>query len=489
MASYILWVVGALTAGVLNIFSPIARSDTGEELASLLSKGAEIYLPTSIGFKNATARWNAGTKPGIDIVVKVKTEQDVQNAIRYANNHKKPFLAISGAHGQTSTLNNIQNGLGIWMRGMTGIKIEGHIANLGGGIENGEVIRELWSAGKQTSTTACDCAGFVAPVLGGGHGWLQGRYGLPADQLISARLVLGNGTAITVSEYDHKDLFWAIRGAGHNYGIVTELEIKVYDREPEQDQWATAAFTFRHDQLEAVFAIGNQWLTNATRPIELTHYGTIALDLAIDPIMPVFTFYVFWQGQSIPAIYTDPFYALKPVNIVRKVTDLVGMNTHLAAGYGMAVCEKGYSHLLYPVSLDTWPIANLRKVLELFSSLPPEFRNSAMLLEAYATNRVNEIHADSTAFADRSSQLLLSPVLTYAPNSSLDNAAFSIGENIRKTLIEGTGKRLITYVNYAHGDESLESIYGYDSWRLEKLKRLKREYDPEGRFNFYSPIK
>lgn len=165
------------------------------------------------------------------------------------------------------------------------------------------------------------------------------------------------------------------------------------------------------------------------------------------------------------------------------------MNAHLAARYGMANCQKGLSRLLYPVSLDTWPLKNLRRVIEMFASLPVEFRNSAMLLEGYATNEVNKVADNATAFPDRSSQLLASPILAYAANASLDETASSIGSSLRAALLNGTGKRMITYVNYAHGDEPLESIYGYDTWRLAKLRRLKKEYDPEGRFNFYSPIK
>jgi FAD/FMN-containing dehydrogenase len=64
-------------------------------------------------------------------------------------------------------------------------------------------------------------------MLGGGHGLLQGHYDLLADNLISARMVLANGTAVTVSSESNPDLFWAIRGAGHNFGIVTEFEYNI----------------------------------------------------------------------------------------------------------------------------------------------------------------------------------------------------------------------------------------------------------------------
>src|ERR1700753_1122435 len=69
------------------------------------------------------------------------------------------------------------------------------------------------------ATGICECVGVTAPMLGGGHGWNQGKYGLPADQVVEARIVLSNGTAVTVSDTYNPDLFWAIRGAGHNFGL------------------------------------------------------------------------------------------------------------------------------------------------------------------------------------------------------------------------------------------------------------------------------
>lgn len=82
-------------------------------------------------------------------------------------------------------------------------------------------------------------------------------------------------------------------------------------------------------------------------------------------------------------------------------------------------------------------------------------------------------------------------MLYYQPNSSLDIAAEQFGLRARDILLTGkNGAKLEhqAYVNYAHGDESQESMYGYEPWRLERLRRLKQEYDPQGRFNFYAPI-
>ena len=190
----------------------------------------------------------------------------------------------------------------------------------------------------------------------------------------------------------------------------------------------------------------------------------------------------------IPAKYTDPLYALSPLMVDKSVTDLAGVNTHLLADRDGASCAKGYSRGLVPVSLDTYSLPALRKVIDIFAALPSDFRTSILMLEGFATNRIREIPEESTAYPDRDGKLLISPVLTYPKNAGLKGAAREIGGRIRSALLEGHGGKLEAYVNYARGDESMEEIYGYEPWRLEKLRRLKKEYDPHGRFNFYAPI-
>ena len=115
----------------------------------------------------------------------------------------------------------------------------------------------------------------MAPTLGGGHGWLQGRFGLVTDNLISARLALASGELITVSEEENTDLFWGLRGAGHNLGVLIETKFRVFDREPEEDNWAYEEYIFSHDKLERLFEIANQLLPSGSHipPVELTHYA------------------------------------------------------------------------------------------------------------------------------------------------------------------------------------------------------------------------
>lgn len=198
--------------------------------------------------------------------------------------------------------------------------------------------------------------------------------------------------------------------------------------------------------------------------------------------------WVYWQGPVIPTKYTDPLSALSPVAIDASVTDLAGVNAHIQANRDGASCAKGFGRLLFPVSLKKYSLPALFRLLQVFTNLPTEFRSSVMMLEGYPTNRVNEIDSASSAFPDRDGQLLLSPVLIYPANASLDATARQIGNDIRTALLSSSDDQLEAYVNYAAGEETMEEIYGREPWRLEKLRRLKKEYDPHGRFNFYAPI-
>lgn len=99
----------------------------------------------------------------------------------------------------------------------------------------------------------CECVSYLGPALGGGHGALQGKYGMASDQFVSLNIATADGEIITVSEEsDDQDLWWAVRGAGHNFGIVTSATSKVYDI-PNDGLWAFEQLAFTGDQVEELF--------------------------------------------------------------------------------------------------------------------------------------------------------------------------------------------------------------------------------------------
>ena len=110
-------------------------------------------------------------------------------------------------------------------------------------------------------------------------GRYQGFYGLLQDNILSADVVLADGTAVTVSENSYNDLYWGLRGAGHNFGIVTRFDLEIFDS-PVSD-WYFAQFVFTQDKLETFVTQVNAMMGNGTQREELMNYFVFAWNPAI----------------------------------------------------------------------------------------------------------------------------------------------------------------------------------------------------------------
>lgn len=127
-------------------------------------------------------------------------------------------------------------------------------------------------------TGLCECTSILGPGLGGGHGVLQGHYGLVLDQFVSMNVVLADGSLQTIDE--NSDLWWAMKGAGHNFGIVTSVTSKIYDI--QHRDWAYQSFTFTGDKIEGLFeAINAHLLKNGTQPVGVVNYGFFFRDATL----------------------------------------------------------------------------------------------------------------------------------------------------------------------------------------------------------------
>lgn len=108
-------------------------------------------------------------------------------------------------------------------------------------------------------TGTCECVSYLGPALGGGHGWLQGQHGLMADQFISMDVVLANGDIKTIEP--GSDLFWAMQGAGHNFGIVTSVTSKIYNI--THRGWAIETLIYSGDKVEDVYEAANEYIVKS----------------------------------------------------------------------------------------------------------------------------------------------------------------------------------------------------------------------------------
>ncbi|KAI3392060.1 hypothetical protein diail_6289 [Diaporthe ilicicola] len=466
------------------------------DLGSQLSPEASITLYGSDDFDNLTARWTSWEAPGFKASVQVYTEEDVINTIMTANKFELPWLAVSGRHGGIQSLSKLDAGVQINLDHLGGIDVssDGKSASIGRGMTTKAITDALWDQGKWTATGACECTSLAGPMLGGGHGFLQGRFGLALDNLVSARVVLGNGSVVAASDGSHPDLFWALRGAGHNFGVVTEVQYKIYDV-PEEKTWIFAGMFFTADKVEQVFQVTNDINNRGDQPLEVVNIVQYLFNPAISPGEPVIEVLFLSEGTEEEAEkYLSLYRAIGIASSTLVNATYPDFSRLFRFSEQDASCLEGKLTVQrFPVDLEVYNITTQKEILLRFGEIVAEnpfLNNSIYLWENYGSAAVKAVPDEATAFPDRFNTYLTAPALIYVNSTAeKDEIVRQAGEELRSMAIAGRGDgKLNAYVNYANGDETLEELYGHDAWRLEKLRKLKQVYDPDSRLKFYAPI-
>ncbi|KAI9154971.1 FAD-linked oxidoreductase virI [Paramyrothecium foliicola] len=461
------------------------------ELGKVLSKKATIFGPTSPDWAEATERWNTYAMPDIEIVVRPGLESDVSKIVKYCNKNSMNFLAVNRGHGSTSTLGTFK-GLQIDMSGLKDIKISGNrkSAVFQGGAYGRQVVDTLWEKGLVTTTGSGGCVGLVGPALGGGHGRFEGIHGLISDNFINLNVVLADGSEVKVNENSNKDLFWAMKGAGHNFGIVTSLELNVFPRGPKL--WHYHNYIWSSDKLETIFEKLNKFHNNGKTPALMTvNFGQVAIVPSISETEPV----IFWSFAYAGSA-ADAEALLKPFNEIGAISEEKNDVPYpqILAAQGTDVDSASCFSAPYLGSVAGLQKYNITAERQIFNAFRhkivqrPELALGARLFyEGYSTEAALAVDPASSAFAQRNDYHIV--FFSSLAVEGLQDEIKQWGADIRNLWNAGQPKRQpTTYLNYATGDESLESLYGYEPWRLQRLRKLKAKYDPNNRFRYYNPI-
>lgn len=443
------------------------------------------------------------------------TEYTLTCQVRFANTHAIPFIAFSGGHGGISSLAGVKNGIQVHMRRLNSIKVsqDGTYATIGGGAKGKEVRNALWEIGKWTVHGVCECVGLTAVALGGGHGLLQGRYGLLSDQIISLEMILANGTAIQVSSSSNPDLFWAVQGAGHSFGIVTSINYRIYDIPDSEEEgriWSYEVLVWEATaaNVKSVYGVAKELLEIGTQPDGLLMYGVLGMDPGGSGKVVIMHHIVYSGPLTALSRFTAPYHALN-ITLLSSTSE---EGTYLDVPRFIRVDESGIpcrmsdvvpgaGVLRFPVDVHTYNLDALAEMTKKFIDLihsREDFAGSFVMVEQYPTRAVRAADRSKSAIPWRDNVLLIAPALLYPaldmtstppkPNDELAELALRSGEQLRRILVDGakhTGGHF-SYVNYAYGGEHEKEVYGEEN--IEKLKKLKKIYDPNGRFKFYAPI-
>ncbi|KAJ5609930.1 FAD-binding domain-containing protein [Penicillium herquei] len=472
--------------GQNNITENWTLSQVQKELGSLVSLSTSIFGPEDSRWSNATERYQDYALPSIQLVVQPGEETDISTIVQYANEKHLPFLLVNRGHSLTFTVGAF-TGIQIDVRSLRDIAIQpnGETARLQAGAYNYEVIETLWEDGYITTSGTCSCVGMVGPALGGGHGPFQGDYGLISDNIVTMNVVLGNGAAIEVNETSHPDLWWAMRGAGHNFGIVTSFELKIRPAR-RHARWYYKQYVFTGDKLESLFEELNRFHNNGAPPEAMKAAFVLSFWAVI-----LWTF-VYDGSQEDAETSLAPFEQLGPISTQGGDILYPEVSEVLGAGMTTDLCAANKTHIISTAGLQVYSLAAERQIYELYNqnvAKHPEFQSTKVLHEGYAVEGVRRVNSDESAYPLRDDDLLMYFDLILSPDSKLEDFAREWARQTRDIWNAGQpSRRPTTYVNYAFGDESTESMYGYEPWRMQRLRDLKARYDPENRFAYYNPI-
>jgi FAD/FMN-containing dehydrogenase len=193
----------------------------------------DLYHPGDAGYEEARSVWNGLIDRRPALVGRPSDEAGVQALVNLAREKDLPLSVRGGAHS-ISGLGTCDGGVVIDLGGLKSIEVDpaAKIVRAGGGVKWGELDEATQKHGLAVTGGRDPDTGIGGLTLASGSGWLERMYGLTSDSLMSARVVLADGSLVTASAFQNEDLFWALRGGGGNFGVVTEFTYTLHEVGP-----------------------------------------------------------------------------------------------------------------------------------------------------------------------------------------------------------------------------------------------------------------
>ncbi|CAE6714431.1 6-hydroxy-D-nicotine oxidase [Paraburkholderia domus] len=206
----------------------VSVSSSAVEELKTATRG-QLLLPGDAGYDEARSIWNAMIDRHPAMILRCAGVADVRRGVAFARDNDLPLAVRSGGHNIAGTA-LCDDGLVLDLSPMKSVQIDpaARRAYVEPGATLGDFDHEAQAFGLATPLGINSTTGVAGLTLGGGFGWLSRRYGMTVDNLISADVVTADGELVHASADSHEDLFWAIRGGGGNFGVVTRFEFALH---------------------------------------------------------------------------------------------------------------------------------------------------------------------------------------------------------------------------------------------------------------------
>jgi FAD/FMN-containing dehydrogenase len=403
-------------------------------------------------------------------VVKVATSSDVAETLAFADRFGLPLTPRSGGHcfaGRSST-----EGIVVDVTPMSSVSVSGGVATVGAGTRLGPLYDRLASDGATVAAGCGPTVGIAGLVLGGGLGILGRTYGLTSDRLVGAEVVLADGRVVRCDEGSEPDLFWALRGAGGGFGVVTSLDIATVPA----PHMASFHLTWPRTEAVVVADAWQRWAPDAPDAIA----ASLVIRADGDPSEPA-TVNVFGATMGAESdattlldelavrVGTDPATSLTRESSYRETKRWLAERFPGEEGDPRLHSKSEYFDRRLPTDVIDRLVAGLAD-----GRRPGESRilDFSPWGGAYGRTR-----PDARAFAHRSARFLLKQEVAVSPEWEA-SARRWLRSSWATTHPWGTGG---VYPNFPDPDLDDWDV-AYHGPNLDRLRRVKKTYDPNGRF-------
>lgn len=442
-----------------------------------------LLQPTSDGYDDARRVWNGMIDKRPALIARCAGVADVVEAVNFCREHEVLLAVRGGGHNVAGTA-TCDGGLVLDLSSMRGVHVDpqARTARVEGGATFRDLDRETQIFNLATPGGVVSTTGVAGLTLGGGLGWLRRKYGLTADNLLSADVVKADGEIVRASEIEHPDLFWALRGGGGNFGVVTSFEFRLHEVGPRV---MFAAVMYPFERAHELLPKWRDFMSEAPEEVsaEALFWTVPEVDAFPDEAhaRPVFVVAALhcgdWkEGERILQPlreFAEPILDLSTVAPYEEIQTL--FDPFFPAG------EQRY--YWKSLRLDGLDDDVMNAIIEHAATRPS---SKTIIPIWHHGGAMSQIGPEESAFGDRSAPYLLSLDSTWKdPADDEENVEWTrdVWNDMQRFSTGGM------YLNFPgmgeEGDRLVRSAYGAN---YERLARIKARYDPDNVFRMNENI-
>ncbi|WP_319783881.1 FAD-binding oxidoreductase [Oceanisphaera sp. IT1-181] len=439
-----------------------------------------VVLPEDASYNEVRKIWNATIDKHPAIIVQCGAAEDVPKALHFAREQGLE-VSVRGAGHNIAGNAVCEGGIMIDMSNMTQVRVDAanKIAYAEPGATLGDIDKATQQHGLATPLGINSTTGTAGLTLGGGFGWLTRQYGMTVDNLLAVDLVTADGRQLRASEQQNSDLFWAIRGAGGNFGIVTAFEYQLHPVGPEI---TAGLIVFPIAQAKRVLQQYRAYMDSA--PEELN----IWVVMRKAPPLPFLPEDVHGKEVAVLAV----FYAGDPTEAERLIAPLRDFGTPYGEHIGVqpyVEWQQAFDPLLTPGARNYWKSHNFTELndpaldimIDYTHSLPSPQCEIFIGMIGGAANRVD---SNAMAYGHRDARFVLNVHARWDEAAEDKTCIAWAREFFKASAPYASAGVYINFMTEEEGDR-VKAAYGPN---YDRLVQLKRQYDPGNLFHLNQNI-